>query len=136
MKSFPNDGFYDLSELRGWVTSRGRLQPGSRPAILIEFYIAPKDSQDLRQEGGGVAQERLLRSGKCTKTQGHAGQGPVTARPSLRATVPLLISSSHAERADSAGRGLRPGILLNTATQQEAGTANSPELALERKFIF
>lgn len=66
------------------------FNPGSRLAILIEFYIAPKDSQDLRQEGGGVAQERLLRSGKCNKTQvGHAGQGPVTARLSLRATVPL-----------------------------------------------
>ena len=47
-----------------------------------------------------------------------------------------LISSSHVERADSAGRGLRAGILLNTATQQEAGTANRPELAIERKFIF
>lgn len=89
MKSFPNDGFYDLSELRGWVTSRARLPTlGSRLVILIEFYIAPKDSQDLRQEVGGVAQERLLRSGKCSKTQvGHSGQGPVTAHLSLRATV-------------------------------------------------
>lgn len=126
MKSFSNDGFYDLRELRGWVTSRARLPTlGSRLVILIEFYIAPRDSQDLRQEVG-VAQERLLRSGKCSKTQvGHSGQQSLS-----------LISSSHVERADSAGHWLRAGILLNTATQQEAGTANRPELALERKFIF
>lgn len=63
MKSFSNDGFYDLRELRGWVTSRARLPTlGSRLVILIEFYIVPRDSQDLRQEVG-VAQERLLRSG-------------------------------------------------------------------------
>lgn len=78
-----------------WITWLGHQQGktstlGSRLVILIEFYIAPKDSQDLQQEAGGVAQERLLCSGRSNKTQvGHSGQGPVTAHLSLRARVPL-----------------------------------------------
>lgn len=97
---------------------------GSQLIILIEFYIAPKDSRDLRQEVG-AAQERLLRSGKCNKTQvGHSGQQS------------LALISSHVERADSARHWLRARILLSTATLQEAGSANRSELALERKFIF
>ena len=63
---------------------------GSQLVILIEFYIAPKDSRDLWQEVG-VAQERLLRSGKCNKTQvGHSGHQS------------LVLISSHVEHADSA----------------------------------
>jgi len=105
MKSFSNDGFYDLRELRGWVTSRARLPTlGSRLVILIEFYIVPRDSQDLRQEVG-VAQERLLRSGKCSKNSGGSLRATVTQGNSPSPSSPPATWSALTQRGTDSAPG-------------------------------